>query len=111
MRFFFNIVFVLGFIVSTAQIKDVNGFGIGKTFGNNQNDSLDVFNASNTAFKIPPISFYKKHTLEKDTTFLDTTINIQKEYAFNMLRKDLFGLLAFANEGQSYNTLNFGFDI
>ncbi len=25
-----------------------------------------------------------------------------------MLRKDLFGLLAFANEGQSYNTLNFG---
>ena len=58
--------------------------------------------------KKPSITLYKIVSLEKDTTFLDTTLSIQKEYKFNMLRKDIFGLLPFANEGQPYNTLNFG---
>ncbi|MFC4738903.1 putative porin [Flavobacterium ponti] len=56
----------------------------------------------------PSIELYKIYTLEKDTVFLDTTLTIKKEYKFNMLRKDNFGLLPFANEGQNYNTLNFG---
>lgn len=56
----------------------------------------------------PSIELYKIYTLEKDTVFLDTTLTIQKEYKFNMLRKDNFGLLSFANEGQTYNTLDFG---
>lgn len=56
----------------------------------------------------PPITLYKIYSLEKDTVFLDTTLSIQKEYKFNMLRKDIFGLLQFANEGQTYNTLNYG---
>ncbi|WP_338376215.1 putative porin [uncultured Flavobacterium sp.] len=56
----------------------------------------------------PSIDLYKIYTLEKDTVFLDTTLTIQKEYKFNMLRKDNFGLLSFANEGQTYNTLDFG---
>ena len=55
----------------------------------------------------PSINLYKIYTLEKDTVFLDTTLSIQKEYKFNMLRKDNFGLLSFANEGQTYNTLDF----
>lgn len=56
----------------------------------------------------PPISLYKIYSLEKDTTFVDTSLHIQKEYKFNMLRKDIFGLIQFANEGQTFNTLNFG---
>ena len=56
----------------------------------------------------PSITLYKSYNLEKDTIFLDTTLTIQKEYKFNMLRKDIFGLLPFANEGQTYNTLDFG---
>lgn len=56
----------------------------------------------------PSIELYKIYSLEKDTTFLDTTLSIKKEYKFNMLRKDIFGLLPFANEGQPYNTLNYG---
>ena len=56
----------------------------------------------------PSIDLYKIYTLEKDTTYVDTTLNIKKEYKFNLLRKDVFGLLPFANEGQPYNTLNFG---
>lgn len=51
---------------------------------------------------------YRIVTLQHDTTYVDTTLTIQKLYKFNYLRKDIFGLLPFANEGQTYNTLNFG---
>lgn len=51
---------------------------------------------------------YRIITLNHDTTFVDTTLTVQKLYKFNYLRKDIFGLLPFANEGQTYNTLNYG---
>ena len=57
----------------------------------------------------PPINLYKIYTLQKDTTFVDTTLTIQKEYKYNLLRKDIFGLIAFANEGHTYNTLDFNY--
>ncbi|MBC7642270.1 MAG: putative porin [Flavobacterium sp.] len=53
---------------------------------------------------------YRIITLQHDTTYVDTTLTIQKLYKFNYLRKDIFGLLPFTNEGQTYNTLNFGFN-
>ena len=51
---------------------------------------------------------YKIITFKKDTTYVDTTLTIRKEYDFNYLRKDNFGLLPFHNDGQSYNRLDFG---
>jgi hypothetical protein len=54
-----------------------------------------------------PIDQYRIITLERDTTYVDTSLTIQKEYEFNYLRKDIFGLLPFANEGQTYQTLEF----
>lgn len=51
---------------------------------------------------------YKVISIENDTTYIDTSLTIRKEYVFNYLRKDNFGLLPFANDGQTYNTLNFG---
>jgi hypothetical protein len=51
------------------------------------------------------ISQYRIITLERDTTFVDTSLTIKKEYDYNYLRRDLFGLMPFANEGQTYNTL------
>ncbi len=51
---------------------------------------------------------YRIISLNNDTTYVDTTLTIQKLYKFNHLRKDTFGLLPFANEGQTYQTLNFG---
>ena len=53
------------------------------------------------------ISQYRIITLERDTTFVDTSLTIKKEYDYNYLRRDLFGLMPFANEGQAtllYNT-------
>lgn len=54
------------------------------------------------------IGLYKMITIESDTIAVDTSLTIQKEYKFNYLRKDIFGLLQFLNEGQTYNTLDFG---
>ncbi|GGD12527.1 putative porin [Hyunsoonleella pacifica] len=44
-----------------------------------------------------------------DTTFVDTTLTIQKEYKFNYLRRDNFGLMPFSNLGQTYNSLTYNF--
>ncbi|WP_397363540.1 putative porin [Olleya sp. R77988] len=45
----------------------------------------------------------------RDTIFVDTTLTINKEYKYNYLRKDNFGLMPFANVGQSYNSLTHNF--
>lgn len=54
------------------------------------------------------ISQYRIITLERDTTFVDTSLTIKKEYEYNYLRRDIFGLMPFANEGQAYTTLQYG---
>lgn len=55
-----------------------------------------------------PIDFYRIVTIDRDTTYVDTTLTIKKDYIFNYLRKDNFGLLSFNNDGQTYQTLDFG---
>ena len=47
---------------------------------------------------------------KNDTTYLDTTLTIKKEYKFNYLRRDNFGLIPFSNLGQTYNSLTFNFE-
>ena len=53
----------------------------------------------------PLISAYKIISVQGDSTFVDTTLTIQKDYKFNYLRKDNFELLPFNNIGQTYNSL------
>lgn len=53
----------------------------------------------------PLVTEYKIITKENDTTYLDTTLSIQKDYRFNYLRRDDFELLPIHNVGQSYNSL------
>ncbi|MAO07724.1 MAG: hypothetical protein CL596_03330 [Alteromonas sp.] len=60
--------------------------------------------------KKPPIELYKIISLENDTTYVDTTLSIVKDYKFNYLRRDRFELLPFANVGQTYNSLAYTFD-
>lgn len=55
------------------------------------------------------IDLYKIISIENDTTFVDTTLTIQKDYKFNYLRKDYFDLLPFNNIGQTFNTLSYDF--
>ncbi len=51
------------------------------------------------------IKDYKIISFQRDTTYLDTTLSIQKEYKYNYLRRDDFELMPFANVGQPYNAL------
>lgn len=77
--------------------------------GNNLNSSsLNIGRDSAMAKKpVATIDMYRAITLERDTTYIDTSLTIQKKYSHNYLRKDLFGLLPFPNEGQTYNTLQY----
>ena len=51
------------------------------------------------------IEYYKIISHKRDTTFLDTTLTIAKEYRFNYIRRDDFELMPFSNAGQPYNYL------
>jgi hypothetical protein len=57
--------------------------------------------------KVATIDLYRIITLDRDTTYIDTSLTIQREYSHNYLRRDTFGLLPFANDGQTYNTLSY----
>ena len=80
-----------------------------KEIGNIRNDSK--YNSSDSIAKktekIATIDMYRFITIDNDTTYIDTSLTIQKEYSHNYLRKDIFGLLPFANDGQTYNTLQY----
>ena len=60
--------------------------------------------------KVATIDLYRVINIDNDTTYIDTSLTIQKEFSHNYLRKDIFGLLPFANDGQTYNTLQYGFN-
>ncbi|WP_339696130.1 putative porin [uncultured Marixanthomonas sp.] len=60
--------------------------------------------------KKPPIELYKIISADRDTTYVDTSLSVQKEYKFNYLRRDQFELLPFSNVGQPYNSLAYSFD-
>ncbi|MCH2490555.1 MAG: putative porin [Flavobacteriales bacterium] len=57
----------------------------------------------------PPIELYKIISAQRDTTFVDTSLTIEKEYKFNYLRRDNFELLPFSNVGHTYNSLAYDF--
>ena len=58
----------------------------------------------------PSVTLYKIFSTKRDTTFVDTSLSIQKEYKFNYLRRDIFELQEFANVGQTYNKLAYEFN-
>jgi len=92
-------------IVTYSQKNTLKGEGLGiiNSKIDSKNSEIDDKNE-----KKPPINLYKIYTLQQDSTFVDTSLTIQSEYKYNLLRKDNFGLLSFSNEGQTYNTLDFG---
>lgn len=57
---------------------------------------------------IATVDMYKIITFDRDTTFVDTSLTLKKEYEVNYLRKDNFGLLSLSNDGGPYAVLDFG---
>lgn len=69
-------------------------------------DSLNVNKIVTAAGDtVAPISEYKIFNEYKGASVFDTILNIQKQYRQNYLRKDLFGVLGFSNDGQTYQAL------
>ncbi len=103
MKYLFVILFFIFWLSTFAQVKNDSIFG-----DKNKTKSL-----RDVPKEAPKATFdkYRIVTLERDTTYVDTSLTIHKDYKFNYLRKDNFGLLAFANDGQTYNTLDFGLTI
>ena len=101
------IIFVfIGINFSYAQKNALRGEGFGAI---NAKQDAPAAETSDKNEKKPPIDLYKFYTLQQDSTYVDTTLSLKSEYKYNLLRKDLFGLLPFSNEGQAYNTLDFSF--
>jgi len=78
--------------------------------GGGQEDTGDNETAIKDTVVKPPISAYKIFSIAGDSTYVDTTLTIQKDYKFNYLRKDNFELVPFPNVGQTYNKLAYSFD-
>ncbi len=85
-------------INSVDRFSSVNSFN---------SDSLKIKRLiTKTGDTVAPISQYKIFNEIKGTRSIDTTLTIQKQYAFNYLRKDLFGLVQYSNDGQTFQALN-----
>lgn len=100
---------LVSFVVQAQRRSTDDQIPINQT-GNPTNSPVGQNSKSTSNKKAPKasISQYQIITLSKDTTVVDTSLTVQKEYKFNYLRKDTYGLLAFTNEGQPYTTLDFG---
>ncbi len=96
--------------VLTVGFAQVQNYPDGSIFPDTtalrNNKSTGLKKIKNTKAKITD---YLIISHNKDTTYVDTSLTIKKNYKFNYLRKDNFGLLPFANIGQTYNSLTHNF--
>ena len=101
MRMFCCIVllFITSFLFSQNKSKRLD-------FNSKYRSALDTTKARQPQ-KVATLDLYRIITLDRDTTYIDTSLTIKKEYSHNYLRRDTFGLLPFANDGQTYNTLQY----
>lgn len=88
----------------------------GATKNTKDDDSLfaksgmtDFTKRKNTKQEKGKITDYLIVNSESDTTYVDTTLTINKDYKFNYLRKDDFEVIPFSNLGQTYNSLTYNF--
>ena len=110
------LVFLCSVVSLTAQNEDfvpvLKSSSAGKSPLVKSGKSLNSNQKSNTtaAIKVDTkASDYKFITIDRDTSFVDTTLSIQKEYRYNYLRKDYFELLPFSNTGRVFNQLGYDF--
>lgn len=105
MRIFFSLIFlvfpVLLFSQKNKQVNSAKEIDYNSKY--NSSDSIKKKKAP-----VATYDMYQFISLDRDTTYIDTTQSIRKSYSHNYLRKDNFGLLEFPNIGQTYNTLQYG---
>ncbi|QOD59401.1 putative porin [Polaribacter haliotis] len=108
--------FFISLLLSINSLFSQRTLGTELRVGQNDNGSFNSRDSLNTGEINVTLSGKTKYTDYKifshkgDTTYIDTTLNIKKEYKFNFLRKDLFEFLPFHNQGQTLNNLGYRFN-
>ncbi|MFY0630505.1 MAG: putative porin [Flavobacteriaceae bacterium] len=95
-----------------SQVRDLNS-NKEDFIRNNTNQLNDSLNRRNVKVKLSgktKYTDYKILSFFRDTTYIDTTLTLKKQYQSNFLRKDNFELLPFHNIGQTFNSLGYSFD-
>ena len=106
--FFFFLFILFSVTAAFSQKKFVDG-----KFNNvdlNVNDSLRAGETKIILSGKTKYTDYKVFSHKRDTSYIDTTLTLKKEYTFNYLRTDNFELLAFHNQGQTFNNLGYSFN-
>jgi hypothetical protein len=109
-----NIIFLLLLIATLAansQVlsRDINSSGFDDDPNKKFQDSLNNKFVSVKLSGKTHYTDYKIISFAYDTTYVDTTLTIYKDYKFNYIRKDNFELLPFHNQGQTFNQLGYDF--
>ncbi|WP_157961135.1 putative porin [Lutibacter citreus] len=94
-----------------GQGSSQNNSGGGMFGGGNNNQSSTA--SDDTTIKLSgetKYTDYKMFSVNNDTTYIDTTLTLKKDFKFNYIRKDNFELLAFHNQGQTFNKLGYNFN-
>lgn len=107
------LLFLSGF-TATAQIDggrdQMRGSSKGILLESDYSTGTDTDSKTTKSIKIDTkASDYKFISELSDTTYVDTTLSIKKEFRHNYLRKDYFELLPFSNTGQAFNRLGYDF--
>lgn len=104
-KFFIKIFVCLFSVTIVAQTKLSKG-NVENRENPFENDSSSI-KKSKGFKKLASIDMYLQFNTEIDTSVVDTTLSIKKDYKFNYLQRDNFGLMPFANIGQTYNSLTY----
>ena len=107
MKYFFLLLFVLSCPLLHAQVDSIPS---GKNVDTTKVKKKKKQSPPSSKIQEITIKDYKIISYARDTTYLDTTLTIQKEYKYNYLRKDNFELMPFSNIGQPYNKLGVDFE-
>ena len=115
---FIALLFLVAFVVQSQNQPNslpsqrLEGLGGGSKL-NNQfqgpfqgQDSLFSNRLKERLTEKKPITDYLIISQSRDTSYVDTTLSVAKQYKFNFRRKDNFEYLAFANSGQTINYLS-----
>lgn len=111
--FFFLIIFIFlcgNTAFSQFEINPGGQTGSTNNYNRTKNDSIkNSGEITVTLSGKTKYTDYKIFSHRRDTSYIDTTLTIQKDYKFNYLRTDNFELLEFHNQGQTFTNLGYDF--
>ena len=92
--------------VFSQAVRSRTGAG---NFNGSQQDSVSSVETKVILSGKTKFTDYKVISHKRDTSYIDTTLTLKKDYKFNYLKRDNFEFLEFHNQGQTHNKLGYSF--